>query len=204
MLNAITSSLFEKSLHYKYSGKLLNPDLIVILSGGYQIHEIEEMDRLTSITRSRVIEGTKIWMQSQKSTIIMSGAEILKNRPISKSVYLMRKEAEISGVPSNMIKLDSLSINTWEHPEKIRNLDFVDSNMVIGIVTSKWHMRRAIYSFKRYFKNVIPLSLSSSLNTKKDINFFDFIPYPQFTSKTTLMLQEWIAIYWYKLKGLVF
>ena len=143
-------------------------------------------------------------MQSQKSTIIMSGAEILKNRPISKSVYLMRKEAEISGVPSNMIKLDSLSINTWEHPEKIRNLDFVDSNMVIGIVTSRWHMRRAIYSFKRYFKNVIPLSLSSSLNTKKDINFFDFITYPQSTSKTTLMIQEWIAIYWYKLKGLVF
>ena len=200
----ITSSLFEKSLYYKYSEKLLNPDLIVILSGGYQIHEIEEMDMLTSITRSRVIEGAKIWQQSQKSTIIMSGAEILKNRPISKSVYLMRREAEMSGVPSNMIKLDSLSINTWEHPEKIINLDFVDSNMVIGIVTSKWHMRRAIYSFKRYFKNVIPLSLSSSLNTKKDISFFDFIPYPQSTSKTTLMLQEWIAIYWYKLKGLVF
>ena len=197
-----TSSLFERSLYVKYLEQSLDPDVIVILGGGYLVNKIEEMDILTSSTRSRVIEGAKMWQLNQKSIIIMSGTEILNNRPLSKGVNLMKREAEMAGVPSNMIRLDSLSINTWDHAEKIINLNFIDSKMVVGIVTSRWHMRRAVQSFKRYFQSAIPLSLDSSFEKIKYNGIYNFIPNSQSISKTTLMLQEWIAIYWYKIKKL--
>ena len=119
----------------------------------------------------------------------------------------MKRQAEIEGVPSHKIFLDTLSVNTWDHPKKLTELSNIDTNMVVGIVTSKWHMRRALWSFKRYFNKIQVSTITSypSIDPISDIyTSCKFYPNSLTIAKTTLMLHEWIGLLWYNLKALVF
>ena len=137
----------------------------------------------------------------------MSGAENIRGRMVSRGTFLMKQRAEMEGVPSNKIFLDTLSVNTWDHPKKLTELSNIDTNMVVGIVTSKWHMRRALWSFKRYFNKIQVSTITSytSIDPISDI-YTSCIFYPNSLTiaKTTLMLHEWIGLLWYNLKALVF
>ena len=79
--------------------------------------------------------------------------------------------------------------------------------MVVGIVTSKWHMRRALWSFERYFNKIQVSTITSYPSTDDPIssiyNFYRFYPNSLTIAKTTLMIHEWIGLLWYNLKALV-
>ena len=201
----IVSSLIEKLLYIKPSIHYSEPDVIAVLGGGYLINTLEEFDILTPETMNRVFESVMWWQNNPHAILVMCGKENVKGRLASRGALLMKRQAEIKGVPSNKIFLDTLSINTWDHPIKLSELSIISSNMVIGIVTSRWHMRRALWSFERYFDKVQPApnQPSISINPISDIySFYRFLPNPLTIAKTTLMIHEWIGLLWYKLKEL--
>ena len=202
----LISNLIEKSLYVKSSIHYSEPDVIAILSGGYFVNTLEELDVLTLETMKRVEEGIMWWENNPTAILVMCGRENIKGRLGSRGAFLMKRQAEIEGVPSHKIFLDTLSVNTWDHPKKLTELSNIDTNMVIGIVTSKWHMRRALWSFKRYFNKIQVSTITShpSIDPISDIDTSrKFYPNPLTIAKTTLMIHEWIGLLWYNLKALV-
>ena len=202
----LVSTLIEKSLYVKSSIHYSEPDVIAILGGGYFVNTLEELDVLIPETMNRVEEGIMWWKNNPTAILVMCGKENIKGRLASRGAFLMKKQAEIKGVPSNKIFLDTLSINTWDHPKKLTELSNIDTNMVVGIVTSKWHMRRALWSFKRYFNKIQVSTITSYpfIDPISDIyTFRKFYPNSLTIAKTTLMIHEWIGLLWYNLKALV-
>lgn len=202
----LVSTLIEKSLYLKSSIHYSEPDVIAILGGGYFVNTLQELDVLTPETMNRVEEGIMWWKKNPTAKLVMCGKEIIKGRLASRGAFLMKRQAEMLGVPANKIFLDTLSTNTWDHPKKLTELSNIDTNMVVGIVTSKWHMRRALWSFKRYFNKVQVSTITSypSINSISDIyTSCKFYPNPLTIAKTTQMIHEWIGLLWYNLKAIV-
>ena len=199
----IVSSLIEISLYVKPSINNTEPDVIAVLGGSYSVNTLEELDVLTPASIIRVLEGVIWWKNNQSAILVMCGAEKIKGRLASRCAFLMMRLAEIEGVPQNKIFADTLSFNTWEHPKILSELPIIKSNDVIGVVTSRWHMRRALWSFKKFFDNVQPSPVQSSISFSPKFHFYNFIPHPSAMSRTTVMIHEWIGLLWYKLNYLI-
>ena len=148
-------------------------DAIVVLSGGKS---------------HRVNMGATLYQKGFAPKIIMTGGYL---HQIS-IPYLMKQEAIKKGVPSQNILLETNSQSTYDHPKFIHPI--LDKNNIhsITLVTSKFHTRRALQSFKKYYKN-------------SDLKIFivgaeDKIDYENWWSDhnmTESILIEWAKIIWY-------
>ena len=84
----------------------------------------------------------------------MSGFEYFEGRKNPRQSNLMTNMTVIIGVPKYKIVVDTLSRNTFEHPQRILELPGISPQSLVEVVTSKWHMRRAIWCFQEFFTNV--------------------------------------------------
>ena len=141
-------------MYLEPSTEYLRPEVIVILSGRHEPGYSYEQDVLVMETRIRVLTGIKRWKENQEAMLIMSGFEYFEGRKNSRQSNLMTNMAVITGVPKYKIVVDTLSRNTFEHPQMILELPGISPLRLVEVVTSKWHMRRAIWCFQEFFTNV--------------------------------------------------
>ena len=196
----VISDTIEKSLYLNSSAEHFRPEVIVILAGGYERGYSREQDVLVMETNIRVLTGVKWWKGNPDAIMVISGAGVLDGRKSSRQTELMTAMAVNAGVPRNRIIADTLSSNTFEHPQKIMELPGINPQTSVGVVTSKWHMRRAIFSFKQYFDEVYPSPISASIIDNSLFTIQRFIPHPDALSKSTTMIHEWIGLLCYKIK----
>ncbi len=196
----VISDTIEESLYLNFSAEHFRPEVIVILAGGYERGYSREQDVLVMETNIRVLTGVEWWKEIPDAIMIMSGANNFKSRKSSRQVELMTAMAVNAGVPRNKIIVDTLSSNTFEHPQNIIELQGINTQTSVGVVTSKWHMRRAIFSFKQYFDEVYPSPIFASIIDSSLFVIQRFIPCPDALSKSTTMIHEWIGLLWYKIK----
>lgn len=196
----IVSEAIERSLYLNPSVEYFSPEVIVILSGGYEPGYSIEQDLLVMETNIRIITGVRWWKENPDAILLMSGAGHSKMRKAARATDLMIELAQNFGIPKFKLFADTLSRNTMEHPIKILELPNITNQTKIGLVTSKWHMKRALFSFKKYFKKVQPILSPSYLVGNSTFAYQRFFPYPDTLSKSTTMIHEWIGLLWYKLK----
>ena len=195
----IVSEAIERSLYLNPSVEYFSPEVIAILSGGYELGYSKELDVLVIESNMRVLNGVKWWKEHPDAIMVMSGADHSKLRKASRQTELMIELAQYFDVPRYNLIADTLSRTTREHPQKILELPSINKQTKIGIVTSNWHMRRALFSFKQYFEQVYPSPIPVSLVDNTSFSFQQLIPCPDVLSKTTTMIHEWIGLLWYKL-----
>ena len=118
----VISDTIEKSLYLNSSAEHFRPEVIVILAGGYERGYSREQDVLVMETNIRVLTGVKWWKENPDAIMIMSGADNFEGRKSSRQTELMTAMAVNAGVPGNKIIADTLSGNTFEHPQKIMEL----------------------------------------------------------------------------------
>ena len=118
----VISDTIEKSLYLNSSAEHFRPEVIVILAGGYERGYSREQDVLVMETNIRILTGVKWWKENPDAIMIMSGAENFEGRKSPRQTELMTTMAVNAGVPRNRIVADTLSGNTFEHPQKIMEL----------------------------------------------------------------------------------
>ncbi|MGY8788320.1 MAG: YdcF family protein, partial [Fidelibacterota bacterium] len=160
---SVVADAIERSLYLVSSSENFRPEVITVLSGGYEPGYSFEEDILVMETRIRVLKGVKRWKENPEALLIMSGAEYIEGRNNSRLSDLMTSMAVIAGVQKHKILVDTLSRNTFEHPQRILELPGVSPQSLVEVVTSKWHMRRAIWSFQEIFTNVQPSPFSQDV-----------------------------------------
>lgn len=73
-----------------------------------------------------------------------------EGNPETNSVGRMRDELVMRGVPATSIRMESAALNTHEQAVNVARLLGPDAQRVqVRIVTSPWHMRRAIGCFRK-------------------------------------------------------
>lgn len=158
-------------------------DVIVVLMGG---------------DRSRIIRGIQAYKKSGPPLFIISG------KIGNYSIQSVKQDswallALDFGVPLSAVRGEYNSKNTYEHPLELLKMSEVNKNMKIGIVTSSWHMPRALSEFNKYFSRVIPIP-SGYKYEKVDWGIKAFMPQADALYGSTLIIHEYIGSFWYRLR----
>lgn len=168
-------------------------DAIVVLAGGHV--RLRSPSVASADTTVRVIIGVEWWHRFPDSMMIMSGGSPYDipdgGTPVPE---LMREIAVEHGVPIDGIVTENVSTNTREHPREVIRLPGIDRSTRIGLVSSRWHLRRATIEFRRHFEHVTPLYLS---DTRVVTGWRMWLPNADALLTSTRMVHEWIGITWY-------
>ena len=168
-------------------------EVIVVLAAGLKAHSDPDEDIASPY---RVIKGVRVFKKTQAKLMIMSGR--WKKEENNRMVIAMKKLAINMGVPEEQILLEPMARNTFEHAIFVSKLTEIRPYDRIGLVTSAWHMPRALKEFRRQFTTVIPLS--SGKGARFPTGFTAWLPDAGSLGLSTAMIQEHVGMAWYNVR----
>lgn len=174
-------------------------DAVVVLSSGYYPStEKNEKSVLDGESMLRISKGVEIFQRCRPQFLVLSGALQSSKYPLSMQTDLMREFALHLGVPERHILLESQSLNTMQHVKYLQQLNKEKLFGDIAIVTSPWHLKRAMTEFWPVFPKAFPVA-AYPFARDTEVAFHKFLPQANFLASSTHLLQEYIGMAYYKL-----
>ncbi len=155
-------------------------DKIVLLLGG------RESDVLRA---SEVLRITHL--ADHQSKLIISGTDPLN--PRSEEALAVRSFFTARGVPEENIIIEGRSRNTWEN---VRNIKDIVGEKPFFLVTSAYHMKRAMKEFNKIGANPIPAPMD--FKRRGHYTLFSYIPSGFNLRNADLAVHEYFGIIFYK------
>ncbi len=174
-------SFLETDFEQLSKNKIREAEVIVVLTGG------EKTDLIRSSEVLRISN-----LKNHQAELIISGTEMLTVQDETSQIenfFISR------GVPAENIIIDDQSKNTKENVEQVFKLI---EDRPFFLVTSAYHMRRAIDEFKKIGANPIPAPIDFR---SKYFNYGleDYIPNSNNLRKTDLAFYEYLGIIYYRI-----
>lgn len=121
--------------------------------------------------------------------------------PENNSVGRMRDELVLRGIPATSIQMETRGLNTHEQAVNVRNMIRADSTVVV--VTSGFHMRRALLSFQKAGFNHVDGLYAYSIGAEADAGANMWLRYSVWGnwSREAEICRELVALGVYKLRG---
>jgi uncharacterized SAM-binding protein YcdF (DUF218 family) len=201
-----------RSLEQRYStpDPIPTMDVVVVLGGGTISLEPPRTMVEVNSAGDRLIYAAQLLRENKAEYILVSGGlldwEDLPTSPAEDMASLL----VWMGVPSEAIWLQSESANTYEDALfSARILREKGINQIL-LVTSAWHMPRAVGLFEAQGLQVIPLPTDYNVTQQGWDRMLagdwrslvlDFFPSASHLSLTTNMLKEYIGLWIYGLRG---
>lgn len=174
-------------------------DGIIVLAGGF---EVSKSGTVQFGTLSRIIQGIILAQQHPEAKLIFSGGSgSVLNQNLREADY-MKKLAVKIGISADRILVDSNSRNTRENA--VQTADLIkdhrqknpDAKWVL--ITSAFHMPRAIGCFRKVGIDPIPYNVEY---TQNEDQIFIPLPSPESLIHLKTALKEWIGLMVYRLSG---
>lgn len=189
-----------RSLESRYSPPTaFNGDVIVLLGGGATMDtpNLDSHGHLSGYAANRLLTAAQLYHKYQLP-IIVSGGKVLETTGT---------EAEISrmlllglGVPDGNIIVENQSLNTTQNAEYSKKLlDTYGFSRPI-LVTSAFHMPRAVIQFHKVGVTVTPWPTDYQANVHSKLTWFDFVPASGALTNIALSTKEYLglaAVKWY-------
>ncbi len=161
--------------------KLDEADTIVVLSGGAKADVLRSSEVLRIST-----------LKEHSSELIISGTQELADR---ESTSLVETFFVSRGVPAEMIYIEDESRNTRENAKQI--VSRVGEEPFF-LVTSAYHMKRALTEFEKLNANPIPAPTDFRAK-RSSYGVGDYIPNSENLRKSDLAVHEYFGIIYYAL-----
>jgi uncharacterized SAM-binding protein YcdF (DUF218 family) len=185
---AFTANILLSPLEEKYSflpeKDVFLADKAVLLLGGREADVL----RGSEILRLSHLSG-------QNLKIIISGTDPVL--PDSEEALGVKQFFVARGLEEKNIIIEGQSHNTWEN---VRNVKEIVEEEPFFLVTSAYHMERAMREFRKVEANPIPAPTDFKAGLNKDYNAFTFLPNAQNLKRCDLAIHEYLGIIWYKIK----
>ncbi|MDP1538639.1 MAG: YdcF family protein [bacterium] len=191
-------------LYYLFSTTIVSNFLLSPLESKYSplgIEDMEGVDKVVLLLGGReadVLRGSEVLrishLRDHEVKIIISGTDPLLST--SEEALAVKRFFINRGLEEENIIIEGRSRNTWEN---IRNVQEIVQGKPFFLVTSAYHMERAIKEFEKVEANPIPAPTDFKIKTEK-YNVLDFLPDSQNLRKSDLALYEYFGILWYRLK----
>jgi len=176
------------------------PQLIVALGGG-AISAQFSPDNLTDTSRvlsgdsaTRATEAAALHLESGLP-IAVSGGSPLEEGVESEAAAAFRLLVRL-GVPSEAIIIEGESRNTWENAQYLKDETEFRS---IYLVTSAYHMRRAIESFSAQGYRVTPRATNQRV-AAGGFTFWELLPNSSDFGNSVLALHEHVGRFFYRIR----
>ncbi len=205
--NGISSGLLWQMVEKPW--QKLNPldvpkvDAIVVLSGGgikffsknSEVFEWNDPDRFNA--------GVALFNEGKSSKLLFTGGINPFNRNLLPEGELYKKEAKRMGIPKENIFVSKPVKNTSEEAIAIESYLNDELNIIrpkIILVTSAYHMNRAIKIFKK--RNIIVFPFPVDFNSVEiDSNFFNnplnWVPDSKYLNSSSMALREFLGRFIY-------
>lgn len=188
------SYVLEKKYLLKNNDDVNKLDIVVVLGGGVTDNKYLKETMLSKESASRLLYAVEVFRRSGAKYLVCAG----KGKGKRSEGEVMGVAAERLGIPPAQIKIDPESENTWEHAEELDKM-FQDKSIMVGVVTSAYHMERSEREFRKYFPGVTPLP-SGYLYSLSPPLIIAFLPRSDNFYKFSTALHEMIGIIWYRIK----
>ncbi len=187
----------EKDYIKKEEMRGRNLDAIVVLGGSsYSINYIEKTFP-SPFTIARLAYAVDHYHKNPVKHFVCSG----KGAGKTAEAEMMARLAISFGVPKEIIKTDTKSANTWQNAAEVDKM-FGNKNMVIGLVTSAYHMKRSEKEFRKYFNSIIPLPAVYLYSSPAGNPVVRYLPQTEALYKTSLAVKEITAQITYNIRNI--
>lgn len=189
----------ETNYPYPSEERLAAVEVMVVLSAGVQQQVGAGRLELDQESYARTVTASRAFLAAQPRLLVMQGT--LARNDVSGMAELMAELAVHMGVPAERIRIEDRSRNTREHPVELLRLEDVSPDHVIGVVTSRWHLPRAVVEYERYFTHVVPIP-ADSIVADRTGTYKDWIPQIDGLQGSTRVIHEWVGRMWYAIVSL--
>lgn len=177
-------------------------DVAIVLGG---IGRIDERQQRFDFTYSadRLFQALELYHRGRVKKILFSGGSGSLRFPQLKEGLYVKKYLHTIHIPDSSMIIESNSRNTYENAvfsKKI--LDSLHFNGSVLLVTSAFHMKRAMAVFKKAgFTSLTPYSTNRLSGPRRFEWDHCFLPNPEALYNLQFLMHEWIGYAIYKIKG---
>lgn len=194
--------VLEVQLSAQYCGESSDSipmtDAAVVLSGS-AVRSVGAPAVLSEEGVERVQKGVAIFLAGLTGRLVMAGQS--DARMGERDVDLMRDFAIASGVPVEQIDLEPNAVNTRQHPVALLEVSGIRPTTKLAVVTSGYHLPRAMGQFKKYFHGVIGVAATCPRPRRGSVN--EWVPSGSGLDFTGHMGHEYIGRVWYTILDLL-
>ncbi|MFC4100409.1 YdcF family protein [Paenibacillus xanthanilyticus] len=195
-LTPLAGELLIKPLEHRYvTPTNIKGDVIILLGGGVTLdtRDIDGVGHPMPSTANRILTTARVYMKTQLPVILSSGQlyQDVGNEAIVDKRLLMSL-----GVPGDKIILEAQSLSTTENAEFTGQLLKNHKFKQPILVTSAYHMPRAIMNFTEIGVSVLPIPTDYLTSRKNSLHVNKFSP----TSNLSyIALKEYLGMLYLKI-----
>jgi len=173
-------------------------DQIVVLGGAVSTVNYPKIKVGITDASNRILHAARLFRAGKAPKIITSGGSIpWMGSPVPESQAVTALLSEW-GVPEDAIIQEPESLNTYQNAAKTKRLFDKQKLKSILLVTSAFHMPRALATFRAAGIHAIPSPTGFHINTEKKFTLLDILPDAGALNGTTLAMKEYLGwvVYW--------
>ena len=169
---------------------------IVVLGGGYLLHspEYAGLASLVPESEARAVRGAELQRQTGLPLIFTGGAPGIPGAKESEADAALRFWLR-QGIEPGKIELETKSRDTFENARYTKALAGAGP---VYLVTSAWHMPRAILAFSQAGIGVIPVP-TAYREDLRPLTAKDFLPDMGSLEISRNAIHEYLGLAWYRL-----
>lgn len=173
--------------------RIVKADVIVVLGGGARgLPRLGLEPEPGEKSLQRLVAALKLHRSLHIPIVCTGGPGDPAQPQVSDSLVMARTLMEL-GIPKDQVRVDAASPNTIASARAMKQL--LAGKRII-LVTSAFHLKRALALFRAQGLDVIP-EPCGYLSGQLDRSFYAFIPRMDYLSTSTTALSERIAYAWY-------
>ncbi len=176
-------------------------DCIVVLGGALGFVMSPRVNVELTAAVDRVCQTAELYRAGKARTIIVAAGNQPWMQDLVPEANLIKELLEKWGVPGQSILLDTTSVNTRGNAMNAVALMREANCQSNLLVTSAWHMPRAVASFKILGVTVFPVSVDVRFVQGDSNSLAGFIPRADALAATSQAILEWMGIWVYRWKG---
>jgi uncharacterized SAM-binding protein YcdF (DUF218 family) len=175
------------------SGKT-GPQAIVVLGGG-RVSDAPEYqgDTINAVTLERLRYAAQLQRKTGLPIIVSGGTPY--NEQVSEA-ELMRAVLK-DDFHADVKLLEDKSRTTLENARYCRDVLGAAGIHQIYLVTSAWHMRRALWSFQSYGIDAVPAATGYNTLSREDNTLMGYLPSALGMRMSGLAIRERVGYFWY-------
>lgn len=201
-----------RSLEWRYlpGEEIPAAEVAVVLGGGTLSADYPRSGVEINGAGDRVIYAAQLYHQGKVENLLLSGGFLGWNPRQTSPAQDMADLLQALDIPQQALWLEPDSRNTYENALLSAKILQEKDIQKILLITSAWHMHRAVKLFEAQGLEVIPAPVDFSV-TQRDWEMFwqadwksqliNLVPSASSLSWTTLMLKEYYGILVYELRG---
>ena len=188
----------EKDYPYSEIRSLNTHDAVIVLSGMLHQFEVDGAMQAEWNDPDRFFAGLEILRQGKAKNIIFTGGKMPWSNARAEG-ELLREVALIMGVSDEKIKLSGYASNTAEEALAVARLMSENNFKSAILVTSSFHMPRAMQLLNKAGINVEAYSTDFKVSGTS-VDWLDYIPSAEGFRDTSNGIREYIGRLYYQLK----